>query len=232
MTELLEQHFSPLRNPIDDSDWLDVRGRTRRPVRRIAIAAAVVVAIAAIAAPTLAFSDGVRSFLGLQRQPVFEKAQLLVSAPVGDGGVAHLWSSPSRHGGECIFLSYDLPGKIERPSRITGGGSCSLTPGPQPRKSGLLGGSVSRYRDFQVGSGSVGPVLYGYLDSSLGVKRVEIRWTGGSKELGFANDYFLGVVEPLRDAGPEKLPVRVIAYGGEGQVVRQIKVNPAWLRTG
>jgi hypothetical protein len=191
------------------------------------VAAVVAVALVVSAVPALAFSDGVRSFLGLEPQPVFEKSRLLVSAPVGDGGVAHLWSSPSRHGGECIFVTYSLPGKIERPSRITGGGSCALAQGSSGPALML---SMGRYRTAPVGSGSVGPVLHGYLDSSLGATRVEIQWNGGSKELAYGNDYFLGVIPPLyRVVEPKDIrPVRVIAYDADGRVVRKIDINPAW----
>lgn len=206
------------------------------PSRRL-VAGVVVVALVLIAAPALAFSDGLRSFLGLQPQlqPVFEKSRLLVSAPVGDGGIAHLWSSPSRSGGECIFVTYGLPGKIETPSRMTGGGSCSLARGSRSDKSGPLmvvfGVSIGRYRDAPVGSGSVGPLLQGYLDSSLGATRVEIRWNGGSKELAYGNDYFLGVIQPLYRVEPKDIrPVRVIAYDAEGRMVHKIDVNPAWFR--
>jgi hypothetical protein len=192
------------------------------------VAALVVVALVVITAPALAFSDGLRSLLGLQPQPVFEKSRLLVSAPVGDGGIAHLWSSPSKSGGKCIFVTYGLPGKIETPTRMTGGGSCSLAEGSS--LPGLMV-SIGRYRDAPVGSGSVGPVLRGYLDSSLGATQVEIRWNGGSKELAYGNDYFLGVIQPLYRVEPKEIrPVRVIAYDAEGRVVRKIDVNPAWFR--
>jgi hypothetical protein len=90
---------------------------------------------------------------------------------------------------------------------------------------------MGRYRDAPVGSGTVGPVLHGYLDSSLGATRVEIRWNGGSKELAYANDYFLGVIQPLYRVEPKDIrPVRVIAYDAEGRVVRKIDINPAWFR--
>jgi hypothetical protein len=205
---------------------LPSRWRPSRPL----VAVVVVVALVITAVPALAFSDGVRSFLGFEPQPVFEKSRLLVSAPVGDGGVAHLWSSPSRHGGECIFVTYSLPGKIETPSAMTGGGSCALAQGSSGPALML---SMGRYRTAPVGSGSVGPVLHGYLDSSLGATRVEIRWNGGSKELAYGNDYFLGVIQPLYRVEPKEIrPVRVIAYDAEGRVVRKIDVNPAWFSIG
>jgi hypothetical protein len=48
MTDLLARRFEPLSNPIDDSDWLDVRRRARPPWRRIALVA-VAAAVTAVA---------------------------------------------------------------------------------------------------------------------------------------------------------------------------------------
>ena len=58
MTDLLEQQFSPLRNPVDDSDWLAVRRRARRPWRRAALVALVAATAALLVAP--AFGIGGR----------------------------------------------------------------------------------------------------------------------------------------------------------------------------
>jgi hypothetical protein len=216
--------------------YATIVAQPRRPARwtpsRRLVAAVVVVALVVIAAPALAFNDGLRSLLGLGSQPVFEKSRLLVSVPLGDdaGQVAHLWSSPSSTGGDCTFVTFSLPGKVERPSRMTGGGACSLAP-QQPDKLGpTLMVSIGKYQ------GSVGtpfPLLQGYLDSSLGATKVELRWTGGSKELAYANDHFIGVIQPLYQAAPAEIrPVRVIAYDAEGRVVHKIDVNPGWFRIG
>jgi hypothetical protein len=51
MTDLLEQRFSQLRNPVDDSDWRAVRQRARRSGRRVALAAAMVLAAGLLVAP-------------------------------------------------------------------------------------------------------------------------------------------------------------------------------------
>jgi hypothetical protein len=67
MTDLLEQQFSPLRNPIDDSDWLDVRRRARRLRRRVVLVAGVAVAAALLVAP--AFGIGGRVFDLIQGPP-------------------------------------------------------------------------------------------------------------------------------------------------------------------
>ena len=62
MNDLLAQRFAQLHNPIDDSDWLDVRRRIRRPWRRAALAAAAAAAAALAVSP--AFGLGGR-LLGL-----------------------------------------------------------------------------------------------------------------------------------------------------------------------
>jgi hypothetical protein len=56
--DLLEQHFSHVRNPVDDSDWLAVRRRAGRPRRRVALVALVAAAAALLVAP--AFGIGGR----------------------------------------------------------------------------------------------------------------------------------------------------------------------------
>jgi hypothetical protein len=203
-----------------------------RPSRRL-VTAVVVVALVVIAVPALAVSDGLRSFLGLQPHPVFERSRLLVSAPVESGAVAHLWAAPSSSGGECTFITFGPPGKIEKPSRMTGGGACTLAQSSRTNKSGPLGPllmvgiSKSPVGPFA----SAGPLIQGYLDSGLGATRVEIRWTGGSQELAYANDHFLGLVQALRQSAPEETrPIRIVAYDAEGRVVRKIAVNPAWFR--
>jgi hypothetical protein len=210
------------------------RRPTRPPwiSRRPLVVAAVVIAVTAIAGPTLAFSDGVRSFLGWESLPVFEKSRLLVSAPVAESTVAHLWGSPSRRGGECFFVTFGTPGKVERPSRMTGGGSCSLGPRSRSGSSMPLSLQVPTVNTAPPGAAAgVPPILTGYVDPSLGATRVELRWTGGSKELAYANGYFLGgVMRALFDAPKEVIPIRVIAYDAKGREVHRIDLDAAWFR--
>jgi hypothetical protein len=207
----------------------------RRPARRWTsrsrlVVAAVVIAVAAV--PTLAFSDGIRSFLGWESLPVFEKSRLLVSAPVAESTVAHLWGSPSRTGGECFFVTFSTRGKVERPSRMTGGGSCSLGPRSRSGSSMPLSLQVPTVNTAPPGAAAgVPPILTGYVDPSLGATRVELRWTGGSKELAYANGYFLGgVMRALFDAPKEVIPIRVIAYDAKGREVHRIDLDAAWFR--
>jgi len=57
MTDLLEQHLAATANPLDDSDWLAVVRRARRPRRRIVLVAAAVIAAALVAAPAFGVFD-------------------------------------------------------------------------------------------------------------------------------------------------------------------------------
>jgi hypothetical protein len=65
--DLLEQHFAHLSNPTDDSDWLAVRRRARRPARRVALVAVVAAAAALLVAP--AFGVGGRVLDLIQGKP-------------------------------------------------------------------------------------------------------------------------------------------------------------------
>ena len=49
--DLLEQHFSRVENPLNDSDWLAVRRLARRPRRRVALVALAAAAAALLVAP-------------------------------------------------------------------------------------------------------------------------------------------------------------------------------------
>jgi hypothetical protein len=200
------------------------------PSRRLVVAA-VVIALAAIAGPALAFSDGVRSFLGLQSQPaVLEESRLLVSASVAEGTVARLWESPSRSGGECSFVTFGPPGNVERPSEM-GGGVCSEAQFSRPDRSMPVSVGVTKRPLRPAGAAEwVPPVVNGYVDPNLGATRVEMRWTGGSKELAYANGHFIGAVEALYQAPAELLPIRVIAYDAEGREVHRTDLNAASFR--
>jgi hypothetical protein len=67
MTDLLKKHFAPLRNPSNDSDWLDVRRRARRPWRRAVLVAVVAATVALLVAP--AFGVGGRVLDLIQGKP-------------------------------------------------------------------------------------------------------------------------------------------------------------------
>jgi len=57
MTDLLEHHLAATANPLDDSDWLAVVRRARRPHRRLLLVAAALVAAALVTAPAFGVFD-------------------------------------------------------------------------------------------------------------------------------------------------------------------------------
>ena len=114
-----------------EPDWGDVLRRANKHIGRRPRGAApwkIVVALAvalAVAAPALAFTDGVRSLLGLgSTRPVPSTEQVLVSAPIGNGFYAHLVRSASTTGGRCLIVAADHAPTPALP--ITGGGGGSM----------------------------------------------------------------------------------------------------------
>lgn len=73
--DLLEQHFSQVSNPMDDSDWLAVRRRARRPRRRVALIAAAAAATALLVTPTLGIGGRVLDLIqGDPAPPAVQKS--------------------------------------------------------------------------------------------------------------------------------------------------------------
>jgi hypothetical protein len=150
MTELLEQHLAATANPLDDSDWLAVVRRARRPRRRVALVAAAVAAAALIAAPAFgvfdlitgppappevqkyfADSNALRTRL-LAEEPeatraIRERWPLVAGEARGvaaidsvDGSI-FLWAAPAENGGQCWLIQTDGDPQTGRPY---GAGSC------------------------------------------------------------------------------------------------------------
>lgn len=210
----------------------------RLPRRRRLLVAALAVVVIGLAAPALAFDD-VRSFIGLDREgfkPILEESRLLVSAPVADGTVVRLWLSPNKSGGECLFQTYGPPGEVEHAPEM-GGGVCgwgptgSLERGARAGGSPLLSQVSSAKRPLKVHGATewVPPVISGWVEPDLEATRVEVRWTGGSKELALANSYFIGAAEELYEPPAERLPFFVVAYDAEGNEVGRRKLDPVRL---
>jgi hypothetical protein len=206
------------------------RCSSHSPRRRRIVVAAVALAAAAVAAPALAFNDDVRSFLGLRTgPPPLREARLLVSAPVADGTVAHLWIGKTKEGGECFFETFAPPGEVEAPK--IGGGICRIGRPIELQGPLSLHVSTGKRTLFPWGAESWVPLLIsGRLDPNLGAVRVELRWTGGSKELAHANGFFLGAEEALYQVPAELLPVHLVAYDSAGREVHRHKINAEWFR--
>jgi hypothetical protein len=101
-----------------------------------------------------------------------------------------------------------------------GGGLCSS--GPISYEGVPISATVSvgrRPPDLTRATNWVPPLISGLVDPELGATRVEVRWTGGSRELGFANGYFIGAAEELYEAPPSALPIFVVALDASGQEV-------------
>jgi hypothetical protein len=89
MTDLLEQQFSPLRNPIDDSDWLDVRRRARRPWRRAALIAVAAVTAVLLVAPAFGIGDRVLDLIQGPPAPPAVQTQFSLSSAFREQMFAH-----------------------------------------------------------------------------------------------------------------------------------------------
>jgi hypothetical protein len=201
----------------------------RGAARKRLVAAAVALLVVGVAAPALAFSDSVRTFVGLESPPKLEQATLLVSAPVAEGTVAHLWHGRTEGGGECFFETYSPPGDAGTPD--LSGGICSDRPLPPSAYQGSVHVGVTKKPMRVRGAAAwVPPVVTGHLDPTLGAMRVVVEWNGGAKELAHANGHFIGAVEDLYEVPDELLPVRVVAYDADGREVFARVIDASWFR--
>jgi hypothetical protein len=201
----------------------------RRAIRRRVVAAAVAGLVVAVAAPAFAFSDSVRSLVGGGGPPELEEATLLVSAPVAEGTVAHLWRGRTTSGGDCFFETYGPPGDAGTPD--LGGGICSDRPlAPSAYQGSVHVGVTKKPLRVRGAAEWVPPVVTGHLDPTLGATRVVIEWTGGSKELAHVSGHFIGAAEELYEVPDELLPVHVVAYDAEGREVYRRKISASWFR--
>jgi hypothetical protein len=139
---LLAERFPPLRNPVDDSDWLDVMRRARDPVRRrrrlLAIGIAAALLVAATTALALGWPGAVIDFFSAKPAPkrvVVQFGRLnVISAPgmsprtipgqarevmsaVLNGKRHRLYLAPTRDGGFCFIWSNWIGGCANRKLR-------------------------------------------------------------------------------------------------------------------
>ena len=220
-----------------EPDWGDVLRRANKHIGRRPRGAApwkIVVALAvalAVAAPALAFTDGVRSLLGLgSTRPVPSTEQVLVSAPIGNGFYAHLVRSASTTGGRCLIVAADHAPTPALP--ITGGGGGSMCTVTDKRlnaatKSSPLatGFSITRRAKRGVSANWIPPTVDGNIYPGLHAARVEIRWRTGSHPLVLEHGYFLGGTPSLYMPPFRDFPFYVIAYNSAGQEVARHKLE-------
>jgi hypothetical protein len=135
-----------------------------------------------------------------------------------------------------MFTTLGPPGEVEHAPEM-GGGGCRWGPGPSY---GALAQQTGVPFAINVSAGKrplkphgatewVPPVIWGWLNPEFGGTRVEVRWTGGSKALAFANDYFIGAVEELYEPAAETVPFFLVAYDADGQEVARRKLDPVRL---
>jgi hypothetical protein len=214
MAELLRERFAALSNPLDDSDWLDVRRRAglstrRRPVW-IALAAAVAAGAVLLATPALGLRGRIVQLFEESdpaSQPIIrafetfdtavpqnmdapgviaEQTREVIEIPVAPRREAVMWVAPTTRGTFCTLVGVR---KVGAPGN--GGG----------------GGCVEGATGFSAGMGIPGPVsptgeileppvlVYGTVQMEAATT-LEIRFEGGSSE----SVPLVWVSEPL-DAG-------------------------------
>lgn len=222
-------------------EWSDVLRRASRPVgqrggRRLRWKTVVGVAVAVmVATPTVAFSNGVRSLLGLtQSRPVPKTERLILTAPVGNGFYAHLFTSASTTGGRCQLVAADHTAASAAPF-IGGGGGCSVT-GSSPvglaTKNQPLDVGFSISRRLREGNPAnwVPPIVSGNIYAGLGATKVEIRWRTSHYRLTLQHGYFLGGTPKLYMPPFQAFPFYVVAYNAKGREVARKKLdNPGLL---
>jgi hypothetical protein len=213
---------------------------SRRVRRHWQAAAATLVILLAIAAPTLALSASVREFVGIGSPDRVRILLLNVAAPTPDGEMVGLSVAPSPADRECWLV---------------GAGRARRLPPPTPPSASLLGADVFIGRDACVALGgtlharhssaplevearydcrpSAGrdrgpktPCLYGRLAPWLGAEHVELQWTGGAQRLSLEGEYFIGGAPILDEASPQDRPLFVAAYDGSGREVARQQLAP------
>ncbi len=227
--------------PDDDQPWLewadvvrrahpDNRSATtlRRPRWMVAVLG-LLVAIA-VAAPAVAFSNGVRRLLNLNFSgPVPASEQVVLSAPIGNGFYAHLITAASTTGGRCELVADDHSATATLPAQGAGGG-CSLK-GSKPvglaTKALPLVTGLSVGRRVRKGNPAnwVPPIVSGNVYPDLHATRVEIAWRTGSHQLTLKNGYFLGGTPNLYMPPFQAFPFYVVAYNAQGHQVARRKLD-------
>lgn len=222
-----------------DADWDQVLRRARRtderqgPLARRRWRALIGVSalMLAVAVPAVAISSGVRSFLGFgESRPVVQKAQLVISAPVGNAFYAHLWHAPSTTGGQCSFLSIDHQQSPPQGPTMNGGGSCSYKGSAQVDRANssrplTIGVSIARRLRNGDPAKWVPPVVSGNIYAALRPARVVVEWRGGSHELAFRDGYFLGGTPEIYMPPFSEFPFYVVAYDSGGREVARQKLD-------
>jgi hypothetical protein len=206
-------------------------GRRFRPARSrpAYVLVALLVALAAIAGPTLAFSAGVRELIGLSSpHPILPKARLQVSAPAPHRQVLRLFTAPSGDEGECVFIEVGRATASRTPND-RGGGECTASGGKlhSPELRFQIGYSITRRPNGPGIRTWIPAYAYGWVSPRLHATRVELEWRRGHQPLALAHGYFIGATGILNNAPFADLPFYLAAYDAKGREVARHKLNNA-----
>lgn len=224
MAELLRQRFAVLANPLDDSDWVDVRRRAgvtrrRRPVW-IAFAAVLIVIAVLLATPAAGLRGRIVQLFEesepAPRSVIVQFASLEVGAPSGmapgvipeeakrvrafrlrDGEEITLWVAPTRTGGFCGLWTNRFSGCVPAKGAAI---APSLVDIPPKLIAGSVrtGGEVSLQLEFQDGD----------------ILALPVTWVSAPIDAGF---FLYEVPESRREEG--QLPVALVLRGPDGESV-------------
>lgn len=236
--DLLEQHFSQLGNPIDDSDWLAVRRRARRPRRRVALVAVAAVAAALLVTP--AFGIGGRVLDLIKGEPAPPAVQR--SFTEGDSFREQAYAHAAAAGIEMHDrFSHVVPGAARQVTALdTADGPIYLwtTPTEDGRQCWLIqaGGDPATGRPYGGGScdsidrrGSIQPDGPMWTDQRPSVRimhvriyddaitRVDVQLEGATDmSLPVASGHALGTIP--NEEGQVR-PVSVVGRNADGEVI-------------
>jgi hypothetical protein len=151
MTDLLARELTATANPLDDSDWLAIRRRARRPRRRLGLLAAAAALALFVVAPGFGLIDliegspappAITTYFAtenahrqefLAHAPAATDAMRIRFSPTivgGARGVAaidtadgpiYLWAAPTEDGGQCWLIQAGADPSTGRPY---GSGAC------------------------------------------------------------------------------------------------------------
>lgn len=136
--------------------------------------------------------------------------RLEVTAPIGGGVFAHVWTAPARGGGECFFLTLGRRQPTHAPAAPKG---CTRVDHLRPTTANRVAYTI------------VGParsagrtVVYGEIEALAPVARLAVLRPGAPLPITVNGRWFLGVLPPLRTYKHWRL----VAYGRRGEILGRV----------
>jgi hypothetical protein len=176
-----------------------------------------------------------RSACRFGSQPVYNKARLVVSAPIAGNRVARLWVGPSTDGGECEIITVTAASFVTinpttgamRPvaagTRDSGGYGCTVGSRRVPPTA-----LTWTFSPVPVGN-THAALVHGHVGQTYNAVRVDVVWNGGKEKLRTVDGYFIGVVATIRNPGFHRLPYTVVAYNAQGHAVVHRRIPTSFL---